>query len=62
MTIKYHPYDIPCVLSTPKSLGFYGIKPIARQATVTDVTASDAVVKVAIEQIADKLQALGLIL
>jgi len=60
MSIKYYPYDIPGVLSTSKSLGFYGTKPIAQQAAVTDVTASDAVVKTAIEQLADRLTSFGL--
>ena len=60
MAIRYHPYDIPGVRSTPKSLGFYGTKPIAQQAAITDVTASDAAVKTAVEQLADRLTSFGL--
>ena len=60
MGIKYYPYEAPGILSTPKSLGFYGTKPIAQQAAVTDVTASDTAVKTAVEQLADRLTSYGL--
>lgn len=60
MSIKYLPYEELNILTTAKSLGFYGTKPVAKQASPADPTADVTDNSSTIASIIDILEAYGL--
>lgn len=60
MSITYHPYKILNIGTTAKSLGFYGVRPVAKQSSPADPTSSAATNATTIAKIIDILEAYGL--
>lgn len=60
MGIKYLPYEVLNIGTSTKSLGFYGVTPVAKQSSPVDPSANAADNSTALEDIIDILEAYGL--